>query len=56
MTVRTSLVQCVKRGKDMKDVRNEFRAERVTPDGGQYFFGYYDISPESLDGREGQDG
>lgn len=36
----------------MKDVRNKLYAERVTPDREQYFFGYYDISPESPDGSK----
>lgn len=39
-------------GKSMKDISNEICAERVTPENGQYFFGYYDISPESFDGTK----
>ena len=35
----------------MIDLSNTVSVDRVTPDDGQYFFGYYDISPESPDGK-----
>lgn len=36
----------------MKDISDKIRLEKVTPKDGQYFFGYYDISPENFDGTK----
>jgi hypothetical protein len=35
----------------MIDYSNSAKVERLTPCNGQYFFGYYDITPESPDGK-----
>ncbi len=36
----------------MKNINSEINIERVTPGDGQFFFGYYDLSPESPDGTK----
>lgn len=38
--------------KIMKKTSNDITIERLTPEEGEFFFGYYDISPESPDGTK----
>ncbi len=35
----------------MIDIADEINVERISPDDGHYFFGYYDLSPESPNGK-----